>query len=330
MSSSLVVHPHFHARFTGATRHVETVVPLLRPALDARVMGTVLRPELPRISWAELWRRAGTEPVIWHAHRVNELAVGLLLRALGRKVRVVWTRHSTGRPARLTSLLARRADRVIAVSPESAQALALPAQVIGHGVDVDRFTAGPPDRSSAWAALGLGGEYGIGVIGRVRPDKGVGDFAAAVKPLLEGHPKWRAALVGLARPSERAWAERLGVHLAGEVSDVERWYRGLSIVVMPSHAESFGLVRAEALAAGCCLVTTRLNALDAKIEHGQNGFVYPPGDVNALREILSQLMRDPARARDVGAAGAELARRELSAQREVDQLRALYASLTAP
>ncbi len=318
-----MVHPHFHARYTGVARHVETVIPALNAAaVDARVMGTLRDAALPRIGWSELLRRDG--PLVWHAHRVNELLVGLALRLFKRQLRVVWTRHSAGRPARLTAFLARRADRVVSVSPEAAQTLGLPSTVITHGVDTARFSA-PAAR--AWAPLGLGGQHGIGVVGRLRPDKGQADFAQAIKPLLDKHPAWRAALVGLVKPAERAWAESLGLHLAGEAPDVERWYRGFTIVVNPSHDESFGLTRAEALAAGCCLVTTKLNALDRLIEHGKNGFVYAPGDVAALREILDGLMADPQRALDIGAAGAELARRELGADREAARLLELYASL---
>ncbi len=318
----MVVHPHFHARYTGATRHVETVVPALNGALEARVMGTLRDTSLPRIGWSALLRRGG--PIVWHAHRVNELLVGLALRLFKRKLRVVWTRHSTGKPAWLTSFLARRADRVISVSPEAAETLGLPSTVIGHGVDTKRFTTG----ERAWSPLGLGGDYGIGVIGRVRPDKGQGDFAEAVRPLLPHHPKWRAVLVGLVKPAERAWAEGLGLHLAGESPDVERWYRGLTVVVMPSHHESFGLVRLEAMAAGCCLVTTKLNAMDRMIEHGKTGFTYEAGNVDQLRAILSELLANPQRAHEVGAAGADLVRRELGVDKEARALLELYRSLS--
>lgn len=312
-----MVHPHFHARYTGASRHVETVVPALKAAsVDARVMGTLRDASLPRVSLGELLRHDGA--VVWHAHRVNELLAGLVLRVFKRHLRVVWTRHSAGAPAWLTAFLARRADRVVSVSPEAAGTLGLPSTVITHGVDTARFA--PAVRSPT-------GEHGIGVVGRVRREKGQGDFAEAVKPLLAKYPAWRATLVGLVKSADRAWAESLGLPLAGEAHDVERWYRAFTICVNPSHDESFGLARAEALAAGCCLVTTRLNALDRMIEHGKTGFVYAPGDVTALREILDGLMRDPQRALDVGAAGAELARRELGADREALRLRELYAGL---
>jgi mannosyltransferase len=44
------------------------------------VMGAALDPTLPRISWRELLRRARRDAVVWHAHRVHELVVGLLLK----------------------------------------------------------------------------------------------------------------------------------------------------------------------------------------------------------------------------------------------------------
>jgi mannosyltransferase len=247
--------------------------------------------------------------VIWHAHRVNELLVGLFLKARFRNVRVVWTRHAVGKPSFFTRQLVRFADRVVAVSPEAAQELGSSSVVIGHGVALEQFTE-PKNRTAAFEALQLGGRWGIGVFGRVRPDKGHQDFSLAVRPLLSEHRDWRAAVVGLVKPAEQAWASQLQLPLIGEVTSVERWYQGLT--------------RAEALAAGCCLVTTRLNALDRLLEHGKTGFLYEKGDVAALKEILAQLMSDPALAARVGAAGAELARRELGIDREAAALLKLY------
>src|SRR5688572_4989289 len=105
---ALVVHPHFHRRRTGVTRHVEAVVPALARSLDARALGSALDEGLPRIGWKELWSRRG-EGVVWHAHRVNELFVGLVLRLFSRRMRLVFTRHSAAAPGALTRLLSRGA-----------------------------------------------------------------------------------------------------------------------------------------------------------------------------------------------------------------------------
>ena len=113
---SLVVHPHFHRRRTGVTAHTELVVTELARTSETRALGELLAARVPRITWGELWRRLRTEPLVWHAHRNNELLVGLLLRLLGREVRLVYTRHGGGRPGRFTRLLARQAERLVTLN----------------------------------------------------------------------------------------------------------------------------------------------------------------------------------------------------------------------
>src|SRR5712692_548759 len=114
----LVVHPHFHLRRTGVTRHVETIVPALRREFEARAIGSQLRAEIPRIGWGELWRRLRAERVVWHAHRNNELLVGLLIRLFSSNLRVAFTRHSASRPGQYTRFLARRANLRVALTEE--------------------------------------------------------------------------------------------------------------------------------------------------------------------------------------------------------------------
>jgi mannosyltransferase len=323
----LVVHPHFHPRYTGVTRSVEAIVPELQRELETRVIGSKLG-GLPRIGWAELLRAVRAGPVVWHAHRNLELLTGIGLRWLGKELRLVWTRHSVGRPSWFTRWIARFADRRISVSQETAATLGLDSVVVGHGVCLTRFRP-PADRSAAWKALGIGGRYGVGVVGRVRPDKGQQDFADAVAPLLVTHPEWRAAVVGRVQETERAFAIDLekrapGLVLVPETRAIEPWYQGLTLKVSPSREEAFGLVRIEALASGACLVASQVNQVDRMLEHGRTGFVYPPGDVHALREILEMLMREPQRALEVGRNGAEMARAKLGLGVEAAGLLEVY------
>jgi mannosyltransferase len=326
---TLVVHPHFHRRRTGVTGHVEAMVRTQGNFVETRAIGTGLSASVPGISWGELLRRARREQVVWHAHRNNELLAGLLLRLVARRVRLVFTRHASHPPSAYTRWLFRRADQAIALTEEIARTLALPAAVISHGIDFERFSP-PADRERAFRELGLGGSHGIGVIGRIRPAKGQGDLVEAIAPLLPSHPGWQVALVGQARPADRAWAEgfrsRLGDRLSmpGEQADVARWYRGLSVLVHPSHSEGFSLVLIEAMAAGCCVVASALPHVPAVVEHGRTGFLYPPGDVVALRELLAMLMADPARAARVGRAAAEEARFRFGLEREAAALLDAY------
>ena len=77
----------------------------------------------------------------------------------------------------------------------------------------------------------------------------------------------------------------------GEQRDVRPWYQGASVVVQPSHAESFSLVLAEAMASGCCVVAARLPHYRAFLEEGRTGFTYPVGDAAALAAVLGTLWR---------------------------------------
>lgn len=325
----MVVHPHFHFRRTGTTSHVESVVSELHPMVDARALGLMLSPSVPKVTLAELWRRLGSERVVWHAHRNNELIVGLLLRALFCRFKVVFTRHAATRPTVITRWLLNQADEVVSLTAEVARGVERKSTIIGHGVDTQRFRP-PPDRAAAWRALQAGEDAGIGVVGRLRPEKGQADFVEALRPLMPGHPRWRALVIGRIKPSERVWASALlsnppeRLSWRDEQADVLPWYQGLSILVQPSRSEGFSLVLLEALASGCCVVAARLPHFPELVREGETGFLYQPGDVPALRALLDRLMGDPQTVAAVGARAAEDAKQRLTLRQEAEQLAALY------
>ncbi|PTL75812.1 glycosyltransferase family 4 protein [Vitiosangium sp. GDMCC 1.1324] len=325
----LVVHPHFHRRRTGVTAHTELIVPELARLMETRALGQHLAADVPRIPWGELWRRIRQEPVVWHAHRNNELLFGFLLRMLGRQVRLVYTRHGPYPPSWFTRFIARYAEQLVTLNPQGAEWMGMPSRIVTHGVDLERFVP-PADRAAAWSAMGLGGRYGVGVVGRVRPNKGQGDFVEAIRPLLSEFPEWKSVVVGLAKGKDAAWAEGLRkstggeLVLAGEHKNVVPWYQGMSILVHPSYGEAFSMVLVEAMACGCCPVVTRLPHVPAVIEHGRTGFMYEPGDVATLRELLRMLFREPEKARQVGLNAAEEARKRFGVAHEARALAGVY------
>lgn len=329
-----VVHPHLHRRRTGVTSHVEAVTrgaPRIAIYENA-LFGRAVDPTVPRVTLAEVLRRARSEDVVWHAHRNVEMMLGVILRRLRRRLRLVFTRHASHRPSGLTRWLMSLADRRLTLTAETADALALPSAVVPHGVDLEHFVP-PADRDEAWRALDVGGRYGIGVVGRVREAKGQGDFVEAVASLLDEAPDWRAVLVGTVRPVDRDWAGRLkertggALLLAGQQPDVRRWYQGLTVLVQPSYAEGFGLTVLEGMATGCCVVATNISDFPSLIDHGRTGFLYDPGDIGSLRTILQTLLHDPDRARSVGAAAASEARERFGIEHERDRLSSLYREM---
>ncbi len=323
-----LVHLHLHRRRTGVTRHVEDVVRALAPG-GARALGWALAPTVPRARLGALWRAVRQGGLVLHAHRNLELLLALVFRRLGRGVRVVWTRHGTGAPSRWTLALARRADVRVTLAEEGKRTLGLLSTVVPHGVDVGYFQP-PADRAAAWASLGLGGAHGVAVVGRIRPAKGQGDAVAALARTLPAAPAWRGVLVGEARGREAAFLAsllKLGggrVQAVGQQQDVRRFYQGATLLLQPSHAESFSLVLAEAMASGCCVVAARLPHYGTLLEEGRTGFTYPAGDVAALVDVLQPLLREPERAAAVGRAAAEAVQLRFPLQAEVAALERLY------
>ncbi|MCA2979255.1 MAG: glycosyltransferase family 1 protein, partial [Myxococcaceae bacterium] len=204
----VIVHPHLHPRRSGVTAHVELIARAQAALAEVKVLGQQLPDTLPHLTWGALWRRSGNERVLWHAHRNNELLWGALLRLLGRKLTVVYTSHSPRPVGRFTRFILRFADAVVTLNRIAAAWVHHPSTIVQHGVDLERFSP-PVDRQAAFSALGWPGRLGIGVVGRVRPNKGQGDFVEALTPLLDAHPEWTPVLVGLAKGADAGWAEGL-------------------------------------------------------------------------------------------------------------------------
>jgi glycosyltransferase involved in cell wall biosynthesis len=85
------------------------------------------------------------------------------------------------------------------------------------------------------------------------------------------------------------------------------WGHCLAAVVPSVWPEPFGLVAAEAMAAGKPVVASAVGGLAELVQDGVTGIHVPPGDASALRNALERIVADaPLRAR-LGAAGRERA-----------------------
>ncbi|WP_410537989.1 D-inositol-3-phosphate glycosyltransferase [Streptomyces sp. KL2] len=210
--------------------------------------------------------------------------------------------------------IVRAADRLIANTAEEAGELvhhygADPARtaVVHPGVNLDRFR--PADgRAAARARLGLPQDAFIPLFaGRIQPLKAPDVLLRATRLLLDEEPSLRERIVvpvvggpsgsGLAKPEQlQKLAARLGI------TDVVRfhppvgqelladWYRAASVLVMPSHSESFGLVAVEAQACGTPVVAASVGGLPVAVRDGVSGLLVdghePAGYARALRRLI--------------------------------------------
>jgi glycosyltransferase involved in cell wall biosynthesis len=76
-----------------------------------------------------------------------------------------------------------------------------------------------------------------------------------------------------------------------------------TVFALPTLQEPFGLAFLDAMACGLPCVGTRIEAVPEIVRDGETGLLVPPGDPVALAAALERLLRDPARARAMGARG---------------------------
>ena len=332
--------PNLHRRYSGVTATNRMVAPKLAKLFRAAWLGPDAPDGIARMGAADLlklWHRR--TPLIWHARRNNEMIVGGLLRALGWRLKLVFTSAAQRHHSGITRWLIRRMDAIIATSDISASFLKVEATIIPHGVDTGRY-APPADRAVAFAEAGLPGRYAIGCFGRVRAQKGTDVFVDAMCRLLPRYPDFTAVIVGAITPEQMAFANDLKkrIEAAGlqsrivmtgelEIEEVQRWYQRLTIYAFTSRNEGFGLTLLEAMSSGAALVASRAGAAELVIEDGVTGVLTPPGDVDALAAALEALLRDPASAAAMGERGRARVLEKFSLDAEAGAIAAVYRAL---
>jgi mannosyltransferase len=335
-----VIVPNLHWRYTGVTATSRMVSPHLAKLFRAAWLGTDAPAGIARIGFGDLlrlWRRAA--PLVWHARRNNEMIAGVLLRALGWPLKLVFTSAAQRHHTALTRWLIRQMDAILATSSISASYLKRDSTVVMHGVDTEVY-APPDNRAAAFAESGLPGRYAIGCFGRVRAQKGSDVFVEAMLRLLPRYLDFTAVMVGAITPDQMMFANELKkqieaaglasrIVISGElpIEEVQRRYKWLTIYAFTSRNEGFGLTLIEAMAAGAALVASRTGAAELVVEDGITGVLIPPGDVDALVAALEPLMRDVAIAAAMGGRARQRVLERFSLDAEAQGIARVYRTL---
>ena len=92
-----------------------------------------------------------------------------------------------------------------------------------------------------------------------------------------------------------------------------------AILVLPSRCEGMGRVLIEAMSAGLPVVGSKVGGIPYLIRDGENGFVFPSGDAEALEQHLRTLLGDPELRSRMGARGREIAASEFTEKRYAEE-----------
>jgi len=239
-----------------------------------------------------------------------------------------------------------RADAVTVVSRELADLLRRSGvdeakiRVIPNGADIERFdpnaAGGSPRRR-----LGLDGQFVVGFAGSLKVWHGVDLLVAAFRRLREADASARLLIVG-AGPMEQqlrqtAAAEGLAdsVLFTGAVDHalVPGYLSVMDVAVAPFRAVEdfyFSPIKLfEYMAAGRCVVASRLGQIGEIITDGENGLLCRPDDVDSLAAALIRTRRDADLRRRLGLAARTTVENNYTWQRAARSLSELIGELCA-
>jgi glycosyltransferase involved in cell wall biosynthesis len=96
---------------------------------------------------------------------------------------------------------------------------------------------------------------------------------------------------------------------------------------MPSLWEGLPLALLEAMSAGLPIVATSVEGVDAVITNGENGYLIPPKDVDALSLALIKIREDAAARQDYSIRNIDLVHREFTIDRMCNHYRDLFLEI---
>ena len=173
-------------------------------------------------------------------------------------------------------------------------------RVVYNGVDLT--TNGPVrDKEVVREELGIGQrEIIVGMVARIVPHKGHSQFLEAARRVAGEFPDARFLIVGRGEEGHEQVVERQ-IRKLGLESRVSLFqYDGnifdimsiLDIYVLPSFSESLPNAVVEAMWTETPVITTRITGLPEAVKDGETGFLFTPGDGEALYEKLRLLLSD--------------------------------------
>jgi glycosyltransferase involved in cell wall biosynthesis len=303
---------------------------------------------LAALRFASYLRRNHVDIV--HTHLFDPSVVGLLTSLLARTPLRLMTRHHSDYHTRihkpghvaLDRLCTRLSHVVIAISRHTRDHMvsleaAPPAKirVVHNGIDFDRVRRPDPEAGARVRAEVQALDTDLLVVpARLHPEKGHPHLFRALALARRRLRRPVVALLAGAGTFEseyRRQVTELGiedmVRFLGFRRDICDLMVAADLVVLPSVAEAFGLVLAEALYLGTPVLTTRVGGIPEIVDDGVDGVLVAAGDACALAGALVALLNDPDARLRLARQGSQKIQERFSFERMVRGYEAVYDEL---
>ncbi|HEY2160955.1 MAG TPA: flippase-like domain-containing protein [Solirubrobacteraceae bacterium] len=175
-------------------------------------------------------------------------------------------------------------------------------RIVPNGVHVDY------ERAMRAAGCPSGETLRLVFVGQAVERKGLPLLLSAFEALREHIPTELTVIGPTADELSPYLLDMQNVRILGKVDDETKAHEleQADLLVAPSlRGESFGMVLTEAFAAGTSVVASNIPGYRDVVRDGVDGVLVPPGDAQALAEILRDLYEEPERRAEMARAAVE-------------------------
>ena len=246
-------------------------------------------PAIPSISLLACWAADGPMVGTFHAAAKRQKIIFAIGPILEPAIEKLSARIAVSEAARLTLTDHLDTDAVI----------------IPNGIYANRYTDGKTIEKWSGNTIGFIGRFeeprkGLSVLIDALPM--ISRFAPDVKIFVAG-PGDPAEVIEGIDPQLRQRFEFLGKITESEKAD---FMSSVAVYVAPNTGgESFGIILAEALAGGACVVASDIPAFDDLLGHGEFGALFESESSTELAKVVIDLLRDETKRKELSARGKE-------------------------
>ncbi len=219
------------------------------------------------------------------------------------------------------------ADRFVTFHPQPESLLRFlgvwrKTQVIPTGIDPAGYGIRNPESGIQ------NDEVIVTYVGRLESVKGVDDFLAASVPLKKQYPQMKIQVVGWYKEGHPLVSQyQRDVVFTGLRKDIPAILGASDVFVMPSYSEGLSNALMEAMASGCACIATEVGGNRYLLQNGVSGFLFHPGDREALAAHLRRLLDDPHKRQSMGVAARRRIEEQFSWKKVGDMYRELFENV---
>jgi glycosyltransferase involved in cell wall biosynthesis len=209
---------------------------------------------------------------------------------------------------------------------------------IYNGVDVEKIKqiGDQTYQKKLRQSLNMEDKKVVGVVGRLRREKGQEVLLNAMPEVIRSIPNVMLVVIGDGPDREiLEWrAKNLDIpdHVLWfgkkDQEEVFQLYSVMDVVAIPSLFEGFGLIAAEAMAAGRPVVGSRVDGLSEVIDDEVTGYLHRVGDSHELANALIHLLSNEGQGKTMGEKGRERVQELFAMQHFVRSFISVYENFS--